>query len=124
MASYLCLSDSMSVEPPVEGYTQYADRDPFEDATGPFFFNPKTRRAAFRATERHCNSMGIVHGAPASSPVHYTLHSCLWLHQAVLRAVVVLPPTHPSHGPPSGPAKCMNFAQLQCISLLCLQVGR
>jgi acyl-coenzyme A thioesterase 13 len=51
--------------PPFEGYTIYDPVDPFENRAGPFYWKHLpdcTHHFALRATERHCNSHGIVHG--------------------------------------------------------------
>lgn len=51
--------------PPLPGYTIYDPVDPFETRAGPFYWaqlEDGTHNFALLATERHCNSHGIVHG--------------------------------------------------------------
>lgn len=45
-----------------DGYTETTLVDPFNESSGPFFQNLETRRCVLRATRKHCNALGVVHG--------------------------------------------------------------
>lgn len=58
-----------SDSPPPDGFVLQTGRGPFTSHNGPFYHRPDAEEAhqAFLATERHCNSVGLVHGGMLSA---------------------------------------------------------
>jgi acyl-coenzyme A thioesterase PaaI-like protein len=60
------MDDAGEAPPPPERFTPARGRGGFSNHIGPYFLHPDGRQAFF-ATERHCNSVGLIHGGMLSA---------------------------------------------------------
>ena len=65
-------------------YRRYPTPDPHEDHTGPFYFDPESRGAAFVCSERACNSLGRTHGGALMTFADFALFIIAWEYTGAL----------------------------------------
>ena len=64
-------------------YITYETPDPHEDHTGPFWFDPESRRSAFVVSSRATNSQGSTHGGALLTFADFSLFVIALEHTAV-----------------------------------------
>jgi len=63
------VTDADEGRAPPEGFLPQPGRGPFTTHNGPYFYQPSDdgARQAFKALDRHCNSVGLIHGGMLSA---------------------------------------------------------
>ena len=73
-------NNGLNSAPVPEGFTQAEDRGPFTSHNGPTYrkTGPKGPIVGLRILERHCNSMGFLHGGMAASFTDGAMAWAVW----------------------------------------------
>lgn len=75
-----------------KGWRYWGDDDPFESQSGPFYFFEEADgsvRCAFRATSKHMNGGGFMHGGCMMTFADFALFAISWSHLQESYAVTV-----------------------------------
>lgn len=86
------MTDITSADPP-PGFEESTNRGPFTSHNGPFFhrIDPNgTFFHGFRAMERHCNGMGIVHGGLVTAFADGLMGTAVWRETGIAALTIRL----------------------------------